>query len=113
MNTKFLNHGQGILTIQEHDEMVKIGAMRCHQGKKIDGIIYDYPKLMIHKKDDEISIDTDGDLQQLRFEKDAQERKGVKCHIEYFPRAYTDFMAKKDARRKAWEMETEANKQLS
>lgn len=92
-NMKFVNHGLGIMRDSEHNELLKINAIVCN-GKD-DSVNCNYPKLLISTNNDERTVDTKGDMVALQGEKSNCENRGIKCKIEYYPKAYSDFYIKK------------------
>ena len=107
-NMTLINHGMGLTEQKEHDELVSINAIVCHQGRKNDAICADYPKLVVRDKNDEKTIDCGGNLTALQGELAVAQSNHKIAFIAYFPRAYFNYMGKKWARDKAYDDQQEA-----
>ena len=93
-NMKFVNHGLGLLRIEEHAELIKIGAIACNGDQDI--ILCDYPILVIHKNEDTIHLDLGGNLMILQAEMENKKKNGIKCNIQYFPKTYQNYYENKE-----------------
>jgi hypothetical protein len=107
---EFINHNLGLMRKEEHDELVKIGAIKCKEG--VDSIVAEYPYLVIIKSGEEVVLDMFGDLKTILKEKLDNEKKGIKCKVAFSPRKFTEYFEQKRRLRLAEEYENESVDQL-
>lgn len=107
---EFINHGLGLMRKEEHDELVKIKAIKCFNG--VDSILQEYPYLVIIKNNDEVVIDMLGDLKSILKEKLDNEKKGIKCKVSFSPKKFTEYFEQKRRLRLAEEYENESLEEL-
>lgn len=89
-----LDHGMGIMTRKEHDDLLRSGGLICRGGNgSSDSIACEYPKLVVTNSYGEIeTFDFNGRMIDLQGEMAKRQREGKKVRIEYFPRAYTQYI---------------------
>ena len=86
-NFQFVNHGMGFLRVEEHEQLIKDGAIKCGFGQ--DVINANYPFVKITKDNGEsTTIDVGGSLLQARQEVASLQRQGKKATVGFYPKAY-------------------------
>jgi len=107
----FINHGMGLMTKTEHTELIHIGAIQC--VGEIDTVLANYPLLVTRTSGGEKNLtDLGGNLFQIQCEMESQQKKGIKCYIEFYPRAWTQYYENKEAQNKARYAENQALESL-
>lgn len=109
---KFINHGMGMMRVEEHDDLVKRKAINCHG--EYDAVNCDYPKLVVIKSNgEEETVDMGGNLRNITFEKDKRNKDGGKAKIQFFPKQYSNYIEEKRRREGYSEVEQEIVKEFA
>lgn len=92
--SNLLDHGMGIMSVREHEELLRARAIVCRGGKgDSDSVVCDYPKLVVTNSYNESeTFDFQGRMIDLQGEMAKRQREGKKVRIEYFPKAYTQYL---------------------
>jgi hypothetical protein len=91
---KFVNHGMGLFTEDEHKKLIMNGSITCREG--IDSIHANYPFVKITKSNGEDSwVDVGGNRFQAEQEVLSLQRQAKKASVAYETRAWNNFMEEK------------------
>ena len=104
---KFVNHGMGFLGEGEHAELLRIGAITCKFG--VDSIKANYPVVKISKENGEsTNIDLGGNIFQCQKEANMLQKQGKKAKVVFWPKAYFEYLERKNPKRDFAEEDNEA-----
>jgi len=86
----FINHGLGFIHKDEHDKLIKIGAIKCN-GKE-DCINSDQFVVKVKNRNGDFDTVFEGNERDCYFEKDRINKEGkTSAKVSKYPKAYIEY----------------------